>query len=114
MAVHRALGPGFLERVYGRALGHELTKAGLAFECETPIQVWYDGVVVGDFYADMLVERCILIENKAVQSLLTAHEVQLENYLTATHIDVGLVLNFGANRLQYKRQARTYRPSGTV
>lgn len=110
MAVHRALGPGFLESVYQNALAHELRKAGLKVECERKVQVVYDGVVVGDFSCDMLVEGQVLIENKAVQALVPAHEVQLVNYLTATGIEIGLLLNFGAQRLEYKRRTRTYHP----
>ena len=110
MAVHRTLGPGFLESVYQNAVAHELRKAGRGVECEKKIQVFYDGVVVGDFFADMLVQDVVLIENKAVRSLSTAHEVQLVNYLTATGIEIGLVLNFGSERLEFKRKNRTYRP----
>jgi GxxExxY protein len=110
MTVHRTLGPGFLESVYQNSLAYELRKTGLEVECERKIQVIYDGVVVGDFSADMLVEKVILIENKAVQTLAPAHEVQLVNYLTATGIEIGLLLNFGAERLQFKRKTRTYRP----
>jgi GxxExxY protein len=110
MAVHRTLGPGFLESVYQRALTHELRKAGLAVEVESKLQVIYDGVVVGDFCADMVVAGTILIENKAIQSLAPAHEAQVVNYLTATGIEIGLLLNFGADRLQFKRKTRTYRP----
>jgi GxxExxY protein len=112
MTVHRILGPGFLESVYQRALAHELRKADLEVECERKIQVTYDGVVVGEFSADMLVQQAILIENKAVQALVRAHEVQLVNYLTATGIETGLLLNFGAERLEFKRKTRTYRPKG--
>lgn len=110
MTVHRALGPGFLESVYQKALAHELCKAGLKAECEKPIQVTYDGVVVGNFFADMLIEDAVLIENKAVQTLASAHEVQLVNYLTATGIEIGLLLNFGAGRLEFKRKTKTYKP----
>ena len=110
MTVHRALGPGFLESVYQKALAHELCKAGLKAECEKPIQVNYDGVVVGNFFADMLIEDAVLIENKAVQTLASAHEVQLINYLTATGIEIGLLLNFGAGRLEFKRKTKTYKP----
>jgi GxxExxY protein len=109
MAVHRALGPGFLESVYQNALAHALRKAGLKVECEKAITVTFDGIVVGDFSADMLVEETVLIENKAVQSLVTAHEVQLVNYLTATGVEIGLLLNFGATRLEFKRKYRTYK-----
>ena len=110
MKVHRTLGPGFLESVYQKALSHDLLKAGLDVECGKPIQVIYDGIVVGDFTADMLVDGVILIENKAVQALILAHEVQLVNYLTATGIEIGLLLNFGAEALEFRRKHRTYRP----
>ena len=110
MKVHSALGPGFLESVYQKALGHELCKAGLSVECEKPITVHYDGIVVGDFSSDMLVERRVMLELKANQVLVPANEVQLVNYLTATGIEIGLLLNFGADRLEFKRKTRTYRP----
>lgn len=110
MAVHRGLGPGFLESVYQNALAHELAKAGLAHECGKRITVRYDGVPVGEFVADIAIENRLLIENKAVASLLPVHEVQLVNYLTATRIEIGLLLNFGAQRLEFKRKTRTYRP----
>ncbi len=72
MNVHRTLGPGFLEAIYGRALAHELRKLGIAVECEKSIQVVYDGVVVGDFYADMLVDGRVMVENKAVLAIVPA------------------------------------------
>ncbi len=110
MAVHRVLGPGFLESVYQNALTHELRQAGLNVECGTKVKVVCAGVVVGDFVGDMVVEGLILVENKAVHTLAPAHEVQLVNYLTATGIEIGLPLNFGAERLEFKRKNRTYRP----
>jgi GxxExxY protein len=110
MKVHSTLGPGFLESVYQKALAHELAKAGLKVECERPITVHYDGVTVGDFSADMLVENRVMLELKANQGLPPANEAQLVNYLTATGIEVGLLLNFGAERLEFKRKTRTYRP----
>jgi GxxExxY protein len=109
MKVHRSLGPGFLESVYENAFAHEMRKTGLHVECQAPIKVYYDDMVVGDFSADMWVENRILIENKAVLTLNTAHEVQLVNYLTATGVEVGLLINFGATRLEFKRKHRTYR-----
>jgi GxxExxY protein len=112
ISVHRALGPGFLESVYRNALAHELSKARLDVYCEKRIQVRYDGVLVGDFRADMLIQNSVLIENKAVQALNKAHEVQLVNYLVATQIETGLLLNFGAQRLQFKRKSRVYRRKG--
>lgn len=110
MKVHSTLGPGFLESVYQKALAHQLGKAGLKVQCEKLITVNYDGIVVGDFSADMLVEDRVMLELKAILSLAPAHEVQLINYLTATSIEVGLLLNFGAERLEFKRKTRTYRP----
>ena len=100
MTVHRTLGSGFLESVNQNALAHELGKSGFLVETEKQIKVTYDNIVVGYFVADMVVESTVLIENKAVQSLVTAHEVQLVNYLTATGIEIGLLLNFGASRLE--------------
>ncbi len=111
ISVHRALGPGFLESVYQNALAYELNKAGLEVHCQKRIRVLYEGVVVGDFFADMLIQDCVLIENKAVQALNKMHEVQLVNYLVATQIETGLLLNFGAQRLQLKRKSRVYRPT---
>jgi GxxExxY protein len=114
MKVHSALGPGFLESVYQNALAHELRKAGFTLELEVRLQVRYDGIVVGAFDADMLVNNALLIENKAVQALAAVHEVQLVNYLTATGINEGLVLNFGTARLEFKKKFRIYRPSPTL
>ena len=111
MKVHRTLGNGFLESVYQHALVHELKKAGLDVECEVPLRVVYDGVVVGEFMADLLVNGKIIIETKAVQKLCSAHEVQLVNYLTATGVDVGLLLNFGSSELEFKRKYRLYEKS---
>ena len=110
MQVHTTLGPGFLESVYQKSLSHELQKAGLKLEVEKPIRVHYDGITVGDFSADMLVEGRVMIELKANQALSTANEVQLVNYLTATGVEIGLLLNFGAERLEFKRKTRIYRP----
>jgi GxxExxY protein len=110
MRVHSALGPGFLESVYQRALEHELRKSGLQVECQKPVSVHYDGVIVGDFMADLIVEGKVMIELKANQALVVANEAQLVNYLTATRIEVGLLINFGAQRLEFKRKTRVYRP----
>jgi GxxExxY protein len=113
MRVHSALGPGFLESVYQKALAHEMLKHGLRVECEKPITVQYDGIIVGDFSADLLVEGRVMLELKATQTLALVHEVQLVNYLTATGIEIGLLLNFGAQRLEFKRKTRTYRPKSS-
>jgi len=106
MKVHSTLGAGFLESVYHRALAHEFTKAGIRFESEKPLNVIYDSVLVGEFTADLLVEQELIVELKAVQALATAHEVQTVNYLVATGIDTGLLINFGAERLEFKKKFR--------
>ena len=106
MKVHSALGPGFLESVYQNALIWELQKLGFKVEAQRPITVHYDGQVVGVFTADMLVNNSLMLELKANQLVAKAHEVQLVNYLVATGIDEGLLLNFGAERLEYKRKFR--------
>lgn len=104
MQVHRTLGPGFLESVYEKALGIELSEAGLTFESQKKIEVRYRGLVVGDFIADLLVGETLLVELKAAQNLAEIHEVQLVNYLTATDLPTGLLFNFGAASLQFKRK----------
>ena len=86
-----------------------MRKSGIDVVCQYPIQVIYDGVIVGDYVADMCIEDKVIIENKAVNSLAIAHEVQLVNYLSATGIDVGLLFNFGTLSLQHKRKHRIYR-----
>lgn len=102
--VQRTLGPGFLESVYQRALAIELTRAGMSADLEASLRVTYDGCVVGDYSPDILVDQTIVVELKAVQSLTTAHEVQTVHYLTATGMEVGLLINFGAAALQFKRK----------
>ena len=109
--VHNTLGPGFLESVYQNALEHELKKAGLSVVCEYPLKVYYDDIVIGDFSADMLVEDKVIIENKAAQMLVPKNEVQLVNYLNATHKDIGLLINFGAESLQFRRKHRSFQSS---
>jgi GxxExxY protein len=109
MKVHRTLGPGFLESVYQKALLYELTKAGFRVESDKPIQVRYEGVVVGDFKADLIVNDEVIVELKAVSGLIVEHEVQLVNYLTATGKDIGLLVNFGGRSLEFKKKFRTPR-----
>jgi GxxExxY protein len=106
MKVHSALGPGFLESVYQNALIVELRKRGLQAAVGRPITVRYDGEVVGSFTADLLVNDKLIVELKATQSLAKAHEVQLVNYLVATEMNEGLLLNFGAERLEFKKKFR--------
>jgi len=106
MKVHSTLGPGFLESVYQNALRWELQKLGLKIDVQKPITVHYDSQVVGTFTADLLVNDSLILELKANQLLVKAHEVQLVNYLVATGIDEGLLLNFGGERLEYKKKFR--------
>jgi GxxExxY protein len=106
MRVHSTLGPGFLESVYQNALVYELRKAGLSCETNVGIPVYYDELVVGTFVADIVINGCLIVENKAVSALVAAHEVQLVNYLVATKRDIGLLLNFGSPRLEFKKKFR--------
>jgi len=93
--VYNQLGHGFLEKVYENALAHELRKRKYEVVQQAPIKVCYDGVIVGEYYADLLVNGAVILELKAAASIAPEHEAQLLNYLKATDIDVGLVLNFG-------------------
>ena len=106
MKVHSKLGFGFLESVYRNALLHELRKNGLRAEAEQPIQVYYNGVLVDDFKADIVVEGAIILELKAVENLHKIPEVQLVNYLNATGKVVGLLFNFGAQSREFKKKFR--------
>jgi GxxExxY protein len=110
MKVHRKLGPGFLESVYRNALTHELMLSGFKTAAEQPITVKYDSVEVGLFVADLLVEDFLLIEIKAVENLHPRHEVQVVNYLTATGLKQGLLLNFGSYSLQFKKKYAERKP----
>lgn len=106
-AVHNALGAGFLEKVYENALRLELAAVGLKVVQQHPIPVNYRGEVVGDFYTDLMVEDTLLVELKAVQNIAKEHEVQLVNYLAATGMDDGLLINFGSS-VTVKRKFREY------
>jgi GxxExxY protein len=101
------LGAGFLESVYEKALHIALTESGLAVERQKPIEVRFRSQVVGDFYADLLVEGKILVELKAVKTIAPEHQAQIINYLNATGVSVGLLINFGNPRLEYKRFTRS-------
>jgi GxxExxY protein len=97
------LGHGFLEKIYHNALIIELRKAGLKFETKRKINVFYNEEVVGEFEADLIVEEKVILELKAKETLVEAHEAQLVNYLRATEIEIGLLLNFGKTP-QFKRK----------
>ena len=101
--VSNTLGAGFLEKVYENALAHEMRKQGLDIAQQHPIQVLYDGVLVGDFAADILVENTVLVELKAAKTLDDVHMAQCLNYLKATGLTVCLLLNFGQPKLGIKR-----------
>ena len=100
--VYNELGHGFLESVYEQALAIALAQAGMKVERQVAAAVWFRGKQIGDFRADMVVDRSVLLELKAARTIDQAHEKQLLNYLRATDIEVGLLLNFGA-RAQFRR-----------
>jgi GxxExxY protein len=101
--VHDQLGYGFLERVYQRALQVELLRRGATAEIEKRIQVHYKGIVVGDYDADVLVNSCVVVEIKVAPQYDKRDEAQLLNELKATGLKVGILLNFGRAKLEYKR-----------
>ena len=103
--VLNTLGAGFLEKVYENALAHELRKAGLVVAQQHGIIVRYDGVVVGEYAVDLLVEGTIIVELKAIKALDNAHTAQCLNYLKATGLHLCLLLNFGKPRLEIQRVA---------
>ena len=104
--VHKTLGRGFLEKVYVRAVAHELRQSGIRFELEKHLKVVYDRELVGEYCADMDVEEKILVEFKACERLRAEHEAQLLNYLRVTGRRVGLLLNFGRGTLEFLRRIR--------
>ena len=110
MKVHRTLGFGFLESVYQKALLYEIAKAGLKVESDRLIQVKYESVIVGDFKADLLVNDELIVELKAVSNTVIEHEIQLVNYLAATGKEIGLLINFGARSLEFKKKFRNPKP----
>jgi GxxExxY protein len=101
--VSNTLGCGFVEKVYENALAHEMRKAGLGVAQQQPITVYYDGLVVGDFNADLLVEDRVLVELKAAKALDDVHVTQCLNYLRATGLPICLLINFGKPRIEIRR-----------
>lgn len=101
--VHNILGSGFLEKVYERALLQELTLRGLRVETQKQIRVFYKDMDIGTYVADLVVNGKILLELKAVESLSNLHKAQVLNYLKATGFKLGLLINFGKERVEYKR-----------
>ena|SRR3989304_1988951 len=93
--VHNALGYGFLEKVYENALAMELAERGHGVRQQVPIQVYYEDKAVGEYFADMLIDDKVILELKTAESIAKEHEAQLINYLKATKVEIGLLLNFG-------------------
>ena len=109
MAVHRELGPGFLESAYGDALEIELSNRSIPFEREKLIHIYYKGVPIKTFYqADFVCYNNLIVELKTVDQILEIHRAQLIHYLKATGIKKGLLVNFKSNSLQYERFANDY------
>ena len=104
--VFNQLGFGFLESVYNKAMIHEISKDSLKVETEKPLNVYYDNVLVGEFFADLYVQNSIIVELKSVQKIIKEHEVQLVNYLNALKKDIGLLINFGPSGVEVKRKYR--------
>lgn len=104
--VYNALGYGFLEKVYENALAATLRKRGLNVVQQMPVKVFFEGVLVGEYFADLIVDSCIIVEIKACESIHSAHEAQLMNYLKATPIEVGLLFNFGSTP-EFRRKLLT-------
>lgn len=107
-AVSNTLGCGFLEKVYENALAQELRKRGIRFSQQHPIQIQYDGVIVGDYVADFLVDEIVLVELKVAKDLDEVHVAQCLNYLKATGLSVCLLLNFGKPKVTVKRVVRDF------
>jgi GxxExxY protein len=107
--IHNTLGAGFIENVYENALKLELNKIGISALQQEELDVFYEGQVVGHFRPDLWIPKMLIIEVKALHALSKAHEVQLVNYLTATHIDDGLLINFGPS-VEVKRKFRAFKP----
>ncbi|MDX9908871.1 MAG: GxxExxY protein [Mariniphaga sp.] len=106
--VHNILGPGFQEMVYRNALAIELQEMGIEVLKEFPIQVYYKEHLVGAYFADLIIKDQLVIELKAIENLAASHEVQLVNYLAATRIEHGLLINFGSS-VKVKHKFRTYK-----
>ena len=104
--VYNKMGFGFLESVYEKCLAIELSKSGLEVETQKPITVFYNREIVGEFLADILVDDTVILELKSVKKIAKAHEVQLVNYLVATGKEIGLLINFGEQKVEVKRKSR--------
>ena len=103
MEVHSKLGYGFLEKVYENAMMVLFRRESISAKQQAPITVYFDGEVVGDYYADILVEDKIILELKAIEKITDAHRAQTLNYLKATGLRLAILLNFGKQKLEYER-----------
>ena len=106
IGIHKELGSGFLESIYHRALEIELAEAGIFFVSEAPLSVKYKNRILGTFEADLIIENKLLVELKALEILSVNTEIQVVNYLKASRLEVGLILNFGTSPLQIRRKYR--------
>lgn len=104
--VYNILGSGFLEKVYCNALCKKLIESGLEVKREFPVKVYFEGENIGDYCCDILVNELVIVELKAIETLAKIHEVQLVNYLKATNLEVGLLINFG-EKIEIKRKVLT-------
>ncbi len=107
--IHNVLGPGFLEKVYENAFAMELRKNGFKVTQQEPLKVYYEDAVVGDYYADLIVDNTVILELKASKNLDEINKMQLLSYLKATNIRIGLLINFGTPKVQIKRIVYNYK-----
>lgn len=112
--VHKVLGFGLLEKVYENAMYIELSKTGLSVVQQAPLKVYYDNQIIGEYYSDLWVENQVIVELKSVRQLVEEHEVQLVNYLVISHTEIGLLINFGPEKVEIKRKFRIYRPTQKI
>ena len=103
MEVYNKLGHGFLEKVYENALMILFQREGIQAEQQIPIKVYFEGKVIGDYIADILVENKIIIELKSVEKIIDAHKTQVLNYLTATRLRLAIIINFGKEKIDFER-----------
>ena len=102
--VHKELGPGFLESVYDEAFGIELKKMGINFEYQKELEIFYKGQKLEKrFKPDYLIEKIILVDNKATKGIINEDKAQMHNYLKATGLRLGIIINYGLSSLEYKR-----------
>ena len=111
--VGNKLGCGFLEKVYENALVYELRKAGLRVEPQFRINVYYDGIVVGEYWADLLVEECVIVELKAIRTIGEKEIAQCLNYIKATKLTLCLLINFGNPKVEVKRVVQNFYTADT-